>query len=278
MKRSHESPSPEGNTPSQTSGNTSGAASTGRDESGFLGRWSRRKRGAEVLEEEVSEDLLSDSPDTDATHPINTEEGNITRPVADGIDAESLPEAPLTDADMPDVETLNADSDFSPFFSDGVSKELRNAALKKLFFSGKFSTRDGLDDYDDDFTKFEPLGDTVTSDMKFHARRKEKARLAELEEQRLLQERKEAEAASAEASAEDSREDAAIDSTTEDNSTAGDSKQDLAKEDLKEICAPNFIKDESSDDLLTGDVNDENTVPVASEDVEDTMRPQTGKV
>jgi len=83
------------------------------------------------------------------------------------------------------LETLGADSDYSPFMSEGVSSELRKAALKKLFFSGKFAARDGLDDYDDDFTYFEPLGDTVTSDMKYHARRKEKARLAKLEEEKV---------------------------------------------------------------------------------------------
>ena len=75
--------------------------------------------------------------------------------------------------------------------SEGVSSELRKAALKKLFFSGKFAARDGLDDYDDDFTHFEPLGDTITSDMKFHARRKEKDRLAKLEQERLALEAQE---------------------------------------------------------------------------------------
>jgi len=84
---------------------------------------------------------------------------------------------------MVPLETLDATSDYSPFLSEGVSSELKKAALKKLFFSGKFAARDGLDDYDDDFTYFEPLGDTVTSDMKYHARRKERERLAKLEEE-----------------------------------------------------------------------------------------------
>lgn len=93
------------------------------------------------------------------------------------------PEVLLTDADMPELDTLDASSDYSPFFNDGVSKELRQLALKRLFALPKFNIRDGLNDYDEDYTYFEPLGDTVTSDMKFHAARKEKDRLEKLAEE-----------------------------------------------------------------------------------------------
>lgn len=41
------------------------------------------------------------------------------------------------------------------------------------------SSADGFDVYDGDFTHFELLGDTVTSDMKYHVRRKESVQLAE---------------------------------------------------------------------------------------------------
>ena len=83
----------------------------------------------------------------------------------------------LVDADMPPIETLTATSDISGFLSKGVSAALRKAALRHVFRQSSYNVRDGLNDYDGDFTSFEPLGDTVTSDMKFHAARKEKARL-----------------------------------------------------------------------------------------------------
>ncbi len=191
MKRSRENPSP-------ISSDVSEGEAEADQKAGFIGRWSRRKRNAAVeaglpLAEEfpVAEGLQEGSDHTGVV-----EQQLLETPADESTPASDLDSAPapiLTDADMPDVETLNAESDFSPFLSKGVSKELRNLALKKLFFSGKFSARDGLDDYDDDFTKFEPLGDTVTSDMKFHARRKEKARLAELEEERLRLESEHAE-------------------------------------------------------------------------------------
>ena len=75
----------------------------------------------------------------------------------------------LTDEDMPPVENLDENSDYSGFLSSGVSEALRRRALRKLFSSAVFNIPDGLDDYDDDFTSFAALGDIVTSDMKHQA-------------------------------------------------------------------------------------------------------------
>ena len=156
---------------------------------GFLGRWSRRKQRDQS---DTNVPVEDQEPATQAK--LTVGDANITMneelDQSDANEAVVSEEKLLTDEDMVPLESLNADSDYSPFFSEGVSKQLRNMALKKLFFSGKFAIRDGLDDYDDDFTKFEPLGDTITSDMKFHQRRKEKARLARLEEERLEEEKR----------------------------------------------------------------------------------------
>ena len=69
---------------------------------------------------------------------------------------------PLTDADMPPVESLTEESDFSQFLAEGVSDVLRKAALRKMFHLPEFNILDGLNDYDEDYTKFEKLGDVVT--------------------------------------------------------------------------------------------------------------------
>ena len=50
--------------------------------------------------------------------------------------------------------------------SSGVSDKLRNLALRKLFHAPIFNIRDGLDEYDGDYTSFEKLGDIVTADMR----------------------------------------------------------------------------------------------------------------
>ena len=114
-----------------------------------LSRWSRRK--LEVEQESAS---VEQAPPLEASV-------NEIEPVADEIEA-----PPLTDADMPDIESLTEESDYSGFMSAGVSDELRNLALRKLFRAPVFNIRDGLDEYDEDYTYFEKLGDIVTCDMK----------------------------------------------------------------------------------------------------------------
>jgi hypothetical protein len=73
------------------------------------------------------------------------------------------------DAQMPAVESLDAESDYSGFLSPKVSDELRRLALRKLFHSASFNVCDGLDDYAEDFTNFAKLGDVVTADMRWRA-------------------------------------------------------------------------------------------------------------
>lgn len=99
-------------------------------------------------------------------------------------DAEEKPERVLSDEDMPPLESLTEDSDYSGFFSPGVSEHLRRAALRKLFSSAKLNVVDGLDDYAEDYRSFEALGDIITSDMRFDMERKaerEKQALDEVE-------------------------------------------------------------------------------------------------
>ncbi len=117
------------------------------DES-FVGRWSRRK-----LEARDDAEALQPTAEAGA--------GEAFSQVAD-----DAPEVVLTDADMPDLDSLSEDASYADFLSPGVSEELRRRALRKLFHSAAFNVRDGLNDYDGDYTQFEKLGDIVTADMK----------------------------------------------------------------------------------------------------------------
>ncbi len=98
-----------------------------------LQRWSRRKQEA-VQETRAAEQAspIDNEASLGTAAPIETE-------------AESSPA--LTDADMPPIESLDEDSDYSAFMSEGVSDELRNLALRKLFKAPVFNIRDGLDEY-----------------------------------------------------------------------------------------------------------------------------------
>jgi hypothetical protein len=120
-------------------------------EEAFLSRWSRLKKA-----------------DSQAVEPVDQDEP----PIED----EPLPQ--LTDADMPPLESLTEESDYSGFLSPEVTEQLRQQALQKLFRSACFNVCDGLDDYAEDFTSFEKLGDVITADLKFRMQQ-EAEKLAE---------------------------------------------------------------------------------------------------
>ena len=191
---------------------------TEEEKSGFLSRWSRQKSAGveqsgqtvEVADEDIAAIGATVTAGAESTEAGNTdsEGGSVTTedphhslgdsadsPVANSANPEAREleeqEPLLTDVDMPALDTLNSGSDYSAFFSKGVSKELRQQALRHLFSHAKFNIRDGLNDYDEDYTTFEPLGDTVTSDMRWHKARKEREEKERLEAEALAQQRQE---------------------------------------------------------------------------------------
>ena len=121
------------------------------DAGDFLARWSQRKlesRRQDTESVETGEDLSRHMAEPDT----------VTEPAPS--------ERELTDADMPPLESLTADSDFTPFMSPGVSDGLRRLALRKLFSQPDFNITDGLNDYDEDYTQFAGLGNVITHEMK----------------------------------------------------------------------------------------------------------------
>ena len=128
----------------------------------FVSRWSRLKHESARLPEteaDVDTTVLS------STNMAATGQADATSPGKHQQNS-GAGEAVLTDKDMPDIETLTPESDYTDFLSPGVSEGLRKLALRKLFLSEVFNIRDGLDEYDGDYTHFEKLGDTVTADMR----------------------------------------------------------------------------------------------------------------
>jgi len=114
------------------------------DES-FLSRWSRLKR--------AEAERRTDTVPPEA----------VPAPVAEGEPPAALPEpvAPPTDPaagepvaeDLPPVDSLTAESDFTPFLRTGVPEDLHRQALRKLWASDPiYANDDGLKDYADDYT------------------------------------------------------------------------------------------------------------------------------
>lgn len=102
----------------------------------FLSRWSRRKRAAEQAPAE-------------AAPPAQTE---------------ALP------PELPPIDSLTPESDFSAFMHRQVDEKLRRAALKKLFADPALNVLDGLDDYADDYTQLETLAEGAAAGLE-HAKR-----------------------------------------------------------------------------------------------------------
>jgi hypothetical protein len=127
-------------------------AGPGADET-FLSRWARRKAQARAEPAAPAAD---------------------TRPLAEPIPPppDAAGAEPATPAiELPDLDQLGEDSDYSAFLTPGVDAGLRQRALRKLFASPKFNVFDGLDTYRDDYTQFPALGSIVTADMRHHVER-----------------------------------------------------------------------------------------------------------
>ena len=108
-------------------------------EKSFLARWSQRKRAAETEAEEKE----ARKPHSEETAAATGAPGGAAEPDDGKIDP----------AELPDIDSLDADSDFTVFLKDGVPDALRRRALRKLWrLDPVFGHLDGLNDYDLDYT------------------------------------------------------------------------------------------------------------------------------
>ena len=78
-------------------------------------------------------------------------------------EAELTPEQEEAVRDLPPIESLNKDSDFTPFLAQNVPDFLKRQAYRVLWRSDPFfNFRDGLDDYDEDLRLFKLIGEAVS--------------------------------------------------------------------------------------------------------------------
>ena len=119
------------------------------DDKGFLQRWSTRKMDADA------------GADADASQ-VEDEPAAGEAPV-DGDEAVEVVAPPPTDlADLPDVDTLDADSDYTGFLGENVPADLAKMAMRKLWRSDPvLANIDGLNDYDEDFSMVGMVSEVV---------------------------------------------------------------------------------------------------------------------
>lgn len=130
---------------------------------GRLSRWSRRKaeersvkrgRAAPVaLDEKASAPVLglATPDDVEAAMPV-PEDATVRAEAPDDGDDLTEAEREALIADLPDIESLNKDSDYTPFMQKGVPQDLMKAALRRLWLSDPiFANLDGMNEYDENY-------------------------------------------------------------------------------------------------------------------------------
>jgi hypothetical protein len=124
-----------------------------QEKENFLGRWSRLKKEQEQLAAE--------------------------KPVPQKSEAEQKP------PELPPLDKLTPDSDFSGFMHPKVEDALRRAALKKLFADPHFNIPDPFEPYSRDWTVGDPIPDEMMATLNqartllFSDKEKEQAQAAD---------------------------------------------------------------------------------------------------
>jgi len=119
-----------------------------------LKRWSQRK--------------LAAARDAQATPAAVEPPNDATSPAAASAASGALAPQAAADAppsELPPVESLTIDSDFSAFMRPDVDETLKRAALRKLLRDPSFNVMDGLDIYIDDYSKPDPIAPEIVRQL-----------------------------------------------------------------------------------------------------------------
>jgi hypothetical protein len=136
---------------------------------GFFSRWSQRKQavkqGAPLAEplpkpQEIRSEPRSEQR-TDQNGALATSPNKATG-AKDQIAQTPEPVKALT---LEDVAKLTPESDFTSYMTQGVSPEVRNAAMKKLLADPHYNIMDGLDIYIGDYNTPDPMPEGMLAKM-----------------------------------------------------------------------------------------------------------------
>lgn len=126
----------------------------------FLSRWAKRKADAQadvLISEAESQASSNSNPNTGEPFEAKMLEENQPERRLPLAEDDSAAAAATINPPLPAIESLNNESDFTPFMGKDVASELRNRAMKKLFTDPHYNVMDGLDIYIDDYTKSDPI-------------------------------------------------------------------------------------------------------------------------
>ncbi|MBT0116015.1 DUF3306 domain-containing protein [Vibrio alginolyticus] len=120
----------------------------------FLSRWSKRK-----LEE-------SSQHDEEITPIAETaqSEDSVTALSSDALNVNEDSQAPDITASVETEKT--EEMSVAQLLVSEASESVKKAALRKMFLSEEFNVRDGLDDYDDDYSNLKSLSQDVAETLR----------------------------------------------------------------------------------------------------------------
>jgi hypothetical protein len=127
----------------------------------FFSRWSQRKqavaKGLPVAEPAAAATSVESSGLPESPESVQ-DSNRAPRELGSGVTvakSSELPAEPLPSLD--DARALTPTSDFQPFMRPGVTADVRNVAMKKLFTDPHFNVMDGLDIYIGDYNTPDPM-------------------------------------------------------------------------------------------------------------------------
>ncbi|CAM4349386.1 DUF3306 domain-containing protein [Vibrio agarivorans] len=149
--------------------------------SSFISRWSQRKieesqheskdareHVSEQLREHVRDEKLNSEAEIVKAEPVNSvneeaeQQSNLEREQStDNVEDAGVAEtASATETDVPQETSI------ANLLVSEASESIKKAALRKLFLSEEFNVRDGLDDYDDDYSNLKTLSEGVADKLR----------------------------------------------------------------------------------------------------------------
>ncbi|MDP2488428.1 DUF3306 domain-containing protein [Vibrio splendidus] len=159
----------------------------------FFSRWSQRK-----LDESNDEPLeapaltSSDSSSSEISPADLSSEIEAAAPQSLESDAlETNEEVHASDVQDPAPEATE-DLSVAQLLVSEASESVKKAALRKLFLSEEFNVRDGLDDYDDDYSNLKSLSEGVAETLRDWVKDKTEEETT-LEEEQIIDSKDESE-------------------------------------------------------------------------------------
>ncbi|MGI9875093.1 DUF3306 domain-containing protein [Vibrio chagasii] len=132
----------------------------------FFSRWSQRK-----LDESTDKALEAEQP-VEETSVTSSESASQTLTSAEELAPNEPTSIEPTDALEESADTKESASETTEELSmaqllvSEASESVKKAALRKLFLSEEFNVRDGLDDYDDDYSNLKSLSEGVAESLR----------------------------------------------------------------------------------------------------------------